>query len=386
MNSVATERSWRKTITDNIKKNVVDPAQVPTISSEGQQSAALINAEQIAELNTMLKVSAELHKSGMFPQLRNGGQVLAVVLAGKERGYGAMTSLTNIHVINGRIGYSAQMIAAELRKAGVKYNVVETDTEHCKICFERKGQDPFTYDWTTEDAKRARKLPAKPDSVWSTYIQDMLFCRCLTAGGRKFAPDALMGAYLVDELPNDSPAEPEDDPNDHRSRTEKLKDKLTNGEKPKGSATAQADDQAPPEDSQAPPGEPSPEPPEAGPQGGEIGEEEKKTAELEKFRADIKKLDQVCRNKLCPNKGTAFGAAVDAHHLIKRSQGGDNSVGNGIGLCRHCHDLVEKGREIDGKKLTGKQIELEILEQWLYTDDWRWDGVYEQLRKPSTPR
>ena len=359
------------------KKNVVDPAQVPTISSEGQQSSALINAEQIAELNTMLKVSAELHKSGMFPQLRNGGQVLAVVLAGKERGYGAMTSLTNIHVINGRIGYSAQMIAAELRKAGVKYNVVETDTEHCKICFERKGQDPFTYEWKTEDATRARKLPAEPKSVWSTYPQDMLFSRCLTAGGRKFAPDALMGAYLVDELPADSPAEPEDDPNDHRSRTQKLKEKLTNGQNKNGST-------APPEDSQAPSGEPSPEPPEAGPEGGESGEEEKKTAELEKFRADIKKLDPVCRNKLCPNKGTALGAAVDAHHLIKRSRGGDNSVGNGIGLCRHCHDLVENGGDFNGKKLTGKQIELNILEQWLFTDDWRWDQVYEHLRKKTS--
>jgi len=137
-----------------------------------------------------------------------------------------------------------------------------------------------------------------------------------------------------------------------------------------------------PKDSPAPPSEPSPDPPEAGPQGGESGKEEKKTAELEKFRADIKKLDPVCRNKLCPNKGTAFGTAVEAHHLIKRSQGGEYSVGNGIGLCSsNCHPLVENGGEFDGKKLTGKQIELEILEQWLYTDDWRWDEVYEQLRK-----
>jgi|GEM_PF-4588449 len=155
------------------------------------------------------------------------------------------------------------------------------------------------------------------------------------------------------------------------NRTRKLKEKLINGQK----------DEAPAEDTAPPPDEPSPEPPEAGPEGGGGGEEEKKTAELEQFRADIIKLDPVCRNKLCPNKGTAFGAAVDPHHLIKRSQVGEDSVGNGIGLCRHCHDLVENGGEFNGKKRTGKQIELEILEQWLYTDDWRWDQVYEQLRK-----
>lgn len=156
--------------------------------------------------------------------------------------------------------------------------------------------------------------------------------------------------------------------------TQKLKEKLTNGKK----------DETPTEDDQTPPDEPSPDPPEAGPEGGESGEKEKKTAEQEKFRADVLKLDPVCRNKLCPNKDTAFGVSVDAHHLIKRSQGGDNSVGNGMGHCRHCHDLVENGGEFNGKKMTGKQIELEILEHWLYTDDWRWDGVYEQLRKKRT--
>lgn len=165
------------------------------------------------------------------------------------------------------------------------------------------------------------------------------------------------------------------------SRTRKLKDKLTNGEKPKGSAAAPADNQGPPEDSQAPPDEPSPEPAEAGPQEGSSGEAEKKRLESEEFRQAMKKLDPVCRNKLCPNKGTAFGATVDPHHLIKRSQGGEYSVGNGLGLCRDCHNLVENGGEFNGKELTGKQIELEILEGWLYTDDWRWDQVYEELRK-----
>lgn len=186
------------------KKNVVDVAQVPTISAEGEQSAVLVITEQVAELNTFLKIANELNKSGMFPTL-NSGKILATVLAGHERGYGAMTSLMNIHVINGRFGFSAQMIAAELRKAGVIFNVLETDTEHCKIEFQREGQRPFVYQWTVADAQRAKKLPAKPDSVWATYPQDMLFARCLTAGGRKYAPDALMGVSLKDELSEMAP-------------------------------------------------------------------------------------------------------------------------------------------------------------------------------------
>jgi len=143
-------------------------------------------------------------------------------------------------------------------------------------------------------------------------------------------------------------------------------------------------------DKPAPADEPSPEPAETGQESGKSGEAEKKTDELEKFRASVLKLDPRCRNKLCPNKGTgsAFNPTEEPHHLIKRSQGGENSTGNGIGLCRLCHDLVENGGMHNNKKMTGKQIELDILEQWLYTDDWRWDEVYEKLRskKPEVAK
>jgi len=230
-----------------VKKNVVDVSEVSVISAEGQHSAAIIDTRRVAELNTLMKLSAELTKSGMFPQLRNGGQVLAVILAGHERQYGAMTSLMNIHVINGRLGYSAQMIASELRKMGVTYDVIETDTEHCKIRFNRKGQESFTYQWTVKDAQRAKKLPAKPDSVWVTYPQDMLFSRCLTAGGRKFAPDALMGLSLTDELPNtDNNSNRVDDSEPKKSATESLADRVE--ETVGSSGQEEPQDDKPPED------------------------------------------------------------------------------------------------------------------------------------------
>lgn len=244
---------------------------------------------------------------------------------------------------------------------------------------------------------RAAEKYKKHDSPWHTDYE-IMGRKTVLKRIQKWAPKSADMAMAI-ELDNAAEAgkeqfnhidlgdiEPETEDDGEGGRTEKLKEKLTRGQDKNGSAAPSTDNQTAPEDSQAPPDEPSPEPTEAGPEDGKSGEEEKKTAELEQFRAEIKKLDTVCRNKICPNKGTAFGAAVDAHHLIKRSQGGENSIGNGIGLCRHCHDLVEKGGEFDGESLFGKQIELEILEQWLYTDDWRWDQVYERLRKKDEKR
>lgn len=238
------------------KKNVVDAAQVPMIAGEGEQSAALVYSEEIAELNTMLKVSKELGTSGMFPLLKNNGQVLAVILAGRERGYGAMTSLMNIHLVHGRPGYSGQMIATELTKAGVAIDVIESTTTLCRIRFSREGKKPFEHEFTEADAKRAKKLPADAKSVWSTYPQDMLYWRCLTSGARRYAPDAIMGLYLADEIPTE-PAKPVDE----RPGTDGLKARLgldkdeekSNGDdKPKDTPSSEShktDGSAPPPES-----------------------------------------------------------------------------------------------------------------------------------------
>lgn len=57
----------------------------------------------------------------------------------------------------------------------------------------------------------------------------------------------------------------------------------------------------------------------------------KKYRELCEYIADRDPICQICRKR----------ASVDVHHVIKRSQSGDDSKNNLVGLCRHCHSLVE---------------------------------------------
>ena len=46
--------------------------------------------------------------------------------------------------------------------------------------------------------------------------------------------------------------------------------------------------------------------------------------------------------------------AVDVHHILFKSQGGDNEIENLIALCRHCHD-VSHGK-VAGKELTRETL------------------------------
>ena len=274
-------------------------------------------------------------------------------------------------------------------------------THFYAIVWLKGSQRPLVEVMPAEDVNAIRDRSAsyrtaekyhKHDSPWHTDY-DIMGRKTVLKRIQKWSPKSSEMALAI-ELDNAAEAgqeqfnhidlgdiDPETDDGGSGSGVQKLKDKLTNGQKANGDTAPPINNQAAPEDDQTPPDEPSPDPPEAGPESGEGSEEEKKTAESKDFQRDIIKLDPVCRNKLCPNKGTGLGTTVDPHHLVKRSQGGDYSVGNGLGLCRHCHDLVENGGEFRGETLPGKQIELEILEQWLYTDDWRWDEAYEQLHK-----
>lgn len=183
-----------------VKKDVVDPSMVPTIANEGQQSSALIFTEDVARLNTLMKMSTELARGGMFPALKTPAMYLAAIVFGNARGYDPVTSCMNIHIVNGNVGMSAQMIASEITKAGVNFDVLECSPRICRIEFSRAGKKPLVYEFNEDDAKRAGKLPAKDGSVWRCYPQDMLFARCLTAGARKYWPQAIMGIYLKDEI------------------------------------------------------------------------------------------------------------------------------------------------------------------------------------------
>lgn len=46
----------------------------------------------------------------------------------------------------------------------------------------------------------------------------------------------------------------------------------------------------------------------------------------------------------CENPWCRMAAALDAHHVVKRSQGGEDTRENLVALCRRCHDRTDRPR------------------------------------------
>jgi len=146
----------------------------------------------------LMEQAKVIFSSGLLPKsVRSPAAAVAIMLTGRELGITPMQSFRSIYVVDGTPTLSAQFIAAKLLEAGVTYRASEMTNERCTIDFSRGNGMTLTYTYTWDDATSAG-LTSK--SNWRQYRKDMLWSRCMTLGGRKIAPDALLGFHTADEI------------------------------------------------------------------------------------------------------------------------------------------------------------------------------------------
>jgi hypothetical protein len=173
-------------------------AKVPANIRQASTSLQ-IRVSNVDELKALARVFAV---SGMFGTANND-QTLAKcavqLMAGMEAGFTPFASITGIYVINGKPGFSAQLLAQAIKRhPHYDYRVLEKTANACTIRFLLDGEILGEEKFTIEMAVRAG-LTSAP---WKAYPEAMLFARCLTAGMRTHCPDALGGQtpYTPEEL------------------------------------------------------------------------------------------------------------------------------------------------------------------------------------------
>lgn len=148
----------------------------------------------------MLKVAETLLKSGFLPQsIKTPAQAVSIILMGREVGLPEMQALRSINVIQGKPTLSAElMLALFSSRVNGKANVITSNDQECVIKFERPGREPHIQKFTIEQAKRLN-LAGKDN--YAKQPATMLQWRCVSAGLRFYAPDAIAGiSYTPDEL------------------------------------------------------------------------------------------------------------------------------------------------------------------------------------------
>ena len=126
--------------------------------------------------------------------------VVAAILTGRELGIGPMQALRDIHMVDGRPAFSAQLMLAKMRAAGITLLETASTEERAWIKARRPDGEVGEFEFTIAEAEKAGLL-AKKGQSWQRYRKDMLWARAVSRMARRFGSDMLGGlVYSKEEL------------------------------------------------------------------------------------------------------------------------------------------------------------------------------------------
>jgi hypothetical protein len=199
--------------------NVTVLAQKPTFNLTPQ------SMEEAIQFATMMS------KSNIVPKdyQGNAGNILVAIQWGLEIGLQPLQAMQNIAVINGRPSIWGDAMLALVRGSGLLESIAEDIGDSGATCtIKRRGEEPVSRTFTTEDAKRAGLLGKS--GPWTQYPKRMLQMRARAFALRDVFPDVLRGVTIAEES-RDTPPEKDMGPADvvetpATSKTEALKAKV----------------------------------------------------------------------------------------------------------------------------------------------------------------
>jgi 5'-3' exonuclease len=147
------------------------------------------------------KLAQYLVKSRLYSRFPNAEALWAVIIRGREMGLGALESLDQFHVIEGRPSPSAHLlIGRAMQHRDCEYFVMlSSDGQHAEYETKRRGSPkPTKLRYTIEDAKLAGVV--KDGSNWTKRPAEMLRKSAAVQLARAVYPEALGGAYSFEEM------------------------------------------------------------------------------------------------------------------------------------------------------------------------------------------
>ena len=151
-------------------------------------------------------ITAHERGQSILPDVYRGNPANALVAIGlgQAMGLSPAESLYRINVIKGKPSASAELIAANVRKAGHVLRV-RGDDQSCTATIIRSDDPEFEFS-VTRDHEWAQRMGLAGNDNYKRQPGTMLQWRAITAVARQACPEALYGvAYTPDELA-DGPA------------------------------------------------------------------------------------------------------------------------------------------------------------------------------------
>lgn len=160
------------------------------------------------------KLAKTICNTEMVPGAMRGryDAVTAAFMRGYEMGLGPMQALDSLHVIDGKVGLTAEAMRALIMEAGHQLLLTDMQANDGTFvgvmarCHRAEWADDMWMDYafTMDDARQAGLLrPSKSGKPtgWQTYPRAMCDARATSGAGRRYFPDVLAGmSYTPEEI------------------------------------------------------------------------------------------------------------------------------------------------------------------------------------------
>ena len=159
---------------------------------------------EVRTMDDLGRLGVMMSKSGFFSDSSEVAKCCVKILAGIELGIPAFSSMTGIHIIQGKPVIGSNLMAALIKKSKrYNYKIISLNKEVCELEFFENGvsMGPLVV-FTIQKAIEANLANGKNSVTWSRYPENMLFARAISNGIKFYCADLFMGApvYTADEF------------------------------------------------------------------------------------------------------------------------------------------------------------------------------------------
>lgn len=154
-------------------------------------------------LSEQISIAEALAPSDIIPASYQGkpANIVVAMEFGQSMGLSPAESLYRINVIKGKPTMSAELVAAQVRKAGHKLRISKDVARTSATCTIVRADDPDYPFTVTRDAAWAKQMGLSDKDNYVKQPLTMLTWRAITACAREACPEALFGAgYTPDEM------------------------------------------------------------------------------------------------------------------------------------------------------------------------------------------
>lgn len=164
-----------------------------------------------ADLAVQMDYAKAVSSAALLPQAYRGkpADIMLAVGLGSAMGLSPAESLYRIDVIQGKPTASAELIAANVRKAGHKLRLRVDEQAVSATCTIIRADDPDYEHTVTRDRAWAEQMGLLGKDNYKKQPATMLGWRAVSACARMACPEALYGvAYSSDEMTDFEPSRP----------------------------------------------------------------------------------------------------------------------------------------------------------------------------------